>query len=217
MNQARGFRKNIKSYIIEKDLFKNGVIILNFIGQIENYNPENDQERNEKRIILEYIKQFPDNILLRENEFAHMTSSGFIMSKSLDKVLMIHHNIYNTWAWTGGHADGDTDLLYIALKEAKEETGVINIAPLFEDIASLDVLPVWSHIRRGKYVCAHLHLNSSYILIVDESEELKVNRNETSGVRWINVNDIEKFSNESNMILVYNRLIQKARKYSGVL
>ena len=43
---------------------------------------------------------------------------------------MIHHNIYNSWSWTGGHADGDKDLLYVAIKEAKEETGVKNIKAL---------------------------------------------------------------------------------------
>ncbi|WMM23788.1 GNAT family N-acetyltransferase [Tissierella sp. MB52-C2] len=46
------------------------------------------------------------------------------MNKSLDKVLMIHHNIRNTWAWTGGHVDGDSDFLHVAIKEAKEETGI---------------------------------------------------------------------------------------------
>ena len=49
-----------------------------------------------------------------------MTSSGLIFNKNLDKILMVHHNIYNTWSWTGGHADGEDDLLKVAIKEAKE-------------------------------------------------------------------------------------------------
>jgi 8-oxo-dGTP pyrophosphatase MutT (NUDIX family) len=183
---------------------------LNFKDQIAKYIPQNDIEENEKRVIEDYIKQFPHNILSRDNEFAHMTSSGFIMNPKLDKVLMIHHNIYNTWTWTGGHADGDTDLMEIALKEAWEETGVVNIKPLIEDIASLDIIPVWGHFKKGKYICAHLHLNASYILIADESEQLVLNKKETSGVRWISINELAKHSNEPFVLVIYNNLIKKA-------
>lgn len=184
---------------------------MNFIEQISEFVPQNEQEKSEKRVILDYIKKFPGNILLRENEFAHMTSSGFIMNKNLDKVLMIHHNIYNTWAWTGGHADGDNDLLYVAKKEAEEETGVSNIYPLTEKMMSLDIIPVWGHVKRGKYVATHLHLNSSYILIADEGEKLIINKEENSGVRWIPAKEIDKYSNEPQLITIYNKLIERAK------
>ena len=96
-------------------------------------------------------------MLVRENEIAHMTSSGFIVNKDRTKVLMIHHNIYNSWGWTGGHADGDSDLIAVAIKEAKEETGIKNANPITNDICSIDILPVNSHIKKGKYVASHLH------------------------------------------------------------
>jgi hypothetical protein len=88
---------------------------VDFRDQIRAFIPKDDREINEKRVIEDYIKQFSNNILFRDNEFAHITSSGFIMNEKLNKVLMIHHNIYKTWAWTGGHADGDTDLLEVAI------------------------------------------------------------------------------------------------------
>lgn len=182
-----------------------------FKNQILEYTPQNEQESSDKRVILDYIETFPDNILLRTNEFAHLTSSGFVMNKTLDKVLMIHHNIYNTWAWTGGHADGDTDLLYIALKEATEETGVTKLTPLDGKINSIDILPVWGHTKRDHYVSAHLHLNVSYILIADEDAVLHVNEDETSGVKWIPTDKIEDYSNEPDIITVYYKLIERAR------
>ncbi|MBQ1274492.1 MAG: NUDIX hydrolase [Cellulosilyticum sp.] len=177
------------------------------------YKPVNEQEEAEKRVILQYINEYPHNILLRENEFGHMTSSGFIMNKDLTKVLMIHHNIYNTWAWTGGHADGDEDLLYVAMKEAKEETGVEKIEPLMEEIASIDILPVWGHMKKGKYVATHMHLSVAYILIADEDQALHINEDENSGVKWIAIEDIEKYSNETEIISIYHKLIQKAKAY----
>lgn len=186
---------------------------MNYKEAIMAYKPVNEQEEAEKRVILQYINEYPHNILLRENEFGHMTSSGFIMNKDLTKVLMIHHNIYNTWAWTGGHADGDEDLLYVAMKEAKEETGVEKIEPLMEEIASIDILPVWGHMKKGKYVATHMHLSVAYILIADEDQALHINEDENSGVKWIAIEDIEKYSNETEIISIYHKLIQKAKAY----
>lgn len=177
------------------------------------YKPVNEQEASEKKVILDYINQYPHNILLRDNEFGHLTSSGFIMNKDLTKVLMIHHNIYNTWAWTGGHADGDEDLLYVAMKEAKEETGVTKIEPLMNEIASIDILPVWGHIKKGKYVATHMHLSVAYILIADEEQEIHINEEENSGVKWIAIEEIEKYCNEENIVPVYFKLIERARNY----
>ena len=186
---------------------------MNFIEAIKSYEPINEQEASEKEAILAYINTFPDNILTRENTFGHLTSSGFVMNKELTKVLMVHHNIYNTWAWTGGHADGEEDLLYVAIKEAKEETGIKEVVPLMEEIASVDILPVWGHVKKGKYVATHMHLNTAYILIADEKQTLEIKEDENSGVRWIAIEDIEKYSNEPEIIKVYHKLISRARSY----
>lgn len=85
---------------------------MNYLDDILRYRPEGPIEEKEKQIILDYIRLFPDTVLTRENEMGHLTSSGFVVNKSRDKVLFIFHNIYQSWAWTGGHADGDTDMLY---------------------------------------------------------------------------------------------------------
>lgn len=186
---------------------------MHYKEEILRYQPINEQEACEKRVILEYIDQFEDNILLRDNEFAHLTSSGFVMNKAQDKVLMVHHNIYKTWAWTGGHADGDEDLLHVAIKEAQEETGVKNIEPLIPEIASIDILPVWGHVKKGQYVATHMHLSVAYILIADEEEELIINEKENSGVKWIDIEKLESHCNEPEILIVYHKLITQARKY----
>ena len=98
---------------------------MSYVEDIAAYLPQSEAEAAEKEIILDYIRRYPDTILLRENRAAHMTASGFILSADGKWVLMAHHNIYRVWAWTGGHADGEGDLLKVALKEAEEETGLI--------------------------------------------------------------------------------------------
>ena len=121
-----------------------------YVDEIRAYTPQNEQEAADQRLILEYIRLFPDNILTRDNEIAHLSSSGFVVNADGTRVLMAHHNIYRVWAWTGGHADGEGDLLSVALREAREETGVEHIRPLSPAIASLDILPVWGHVKRDR-------------------------------------------------------------------
>ena len=190
---------------------------MDYIDEIRAFIPENDQEANDKAVILDYIEMFSHNILTRENQIAHMTSSGVILNATLDKMLMIHHNIYKTWAWTGGHTDGISDLLEVAVREAVEETGVSGIIPLTDVIASIDIIPVYGHVKKGKYVSSHLHLNASYILIADESAELLVNEAETSGVTWVPIDQIQKFSNEPYLVEIYDRIIAKAHRINRQL
>ncbi|NLL29984.1 MAG: NUDIX domain-containing protein, partial [Clostridiales bacterium] len=114
---------------------------MNWIDNIKNYIPYNEQEARDKETMLYAISNF-NNLLTRENPLAHFSSSGYIVNKDRTKVLMIYHNIYDSWSWTGGHTDGDEDFLHVAIKEAKEETGIKHIKPVSENIFSLDVLPV---------------------------------------------------------------------------
>ena len=185
---------------------------MKFIDQILKYKPVNEQDLSDKNIILNYINDYRQNILLRENFIAHMTSSGFVINRECTKVLMIFHKIYNTWTWTGGHADGMEDLLEVALKEAKEETGLKNLVSISDNVYSVDILPVWGHFKKGKYISAHLHLNTSFILIGDEREELIVNEEETNGVKWILIEDMIEHSKEPFLIEIYLRLIEKAKE-----
>ena len=182
-----------------------------YADEIRAYVPQSEQEATDQRIILEYIDQYPDTVLTRENEYAHITSSGFVVNADASKVLMAHHNIYRVWAWTGGHADGDGDLLGVALREAAEETGAAHIRPLGEGIASLDILPVWGHMKRGRYVAAHQHLNVTYLLLADEGGPLAVREGENTRVGWLPADRLLEYTNEWEMDGVYTKLLARAR------
>ena len=185
---------------------------MNWIEDIKNYKPYNEQEAKDKDLILKCIN-LHDDILTRENTIAHITSSGYIVNKSRTKVLMIYHKIYKSWAWTGGHADGNSDLIKVAIKEAQEETGIKHVKPIIDDICSIDILPVNAHIKRGKYVASHLHLSVAYLLEADENEKLVVKVDENSDVKWIDIDKIFEVINEEHMKDIYKKLIEKSKMY----
>lgn len=179
---------------------------------IEKFIPYNEQEEIDKKIMLNYIKDF-DDVLTRQNQYGHFTSSAFVLNKERTKILMVYHKIYNSWAWVGGHSDGDSNLLYVAMKEAKEETGIKNVEPISKDIYSLELINVNGHEKRGKYVGSHVHLNVTYLLEADENEEIHIKEDENSGVKWIPIDKILGASSEPWVRdRVYAKIIDKMKK-----
>ena len=185
--------------------------------QVESFVPCNEQEERDRENLLRWIDSGAD-ILTRKNEVAHLTASAWVMSPDRTKVLMAYHNLYDSWAWLGGHADGESDLLAVALREAEEESGVGAVCAVTGEILSVETLCVEGHEKRGQYVPCHLHLNVTYLLEADPSLPLKVKPDENSAVAWIAVEDIAKKSSEKWFVeRVYAKLCEKAKNYPPVL
>ncbi len=185
---------------------------MNLLEQVETYQPYNRQEEKDREFILSCLNHMPA-VFFRENTAAHMTASAWIVNKERTKVLMAYHKIYDSWAWLGGHADGETNLLAVALKEAREESGIVNIRPVIKDIFSLEVLTVDGHMKKGEYVSSHLHLNVTYLLEADESETLTIKEDENNALAWFTFRDALKASTESWFVEnIYTKLIDKMKQ-----
>lgn len=179
--------------------------------QILNYIPFNEQEERDKKLLLEWLSE-PD-VFERKNERAHFTASAWVVNPERTKVLMIYHNIYDSWAWMGGHADGEENLFAVAEREAKEESGITDIKAISEEIASVEILTVSGHEKHGKYVPSHLHLNATYFFEAPEEQELYVKPDENSGVMWMDMDDIKNKSSEKWFVeRIYPKLIEKTKK-----
>lgn len=187
---------------------------MNLLHDIENYIPVNEQEIVDKKIMQEYIRNNSD-FLTRENKVAHFTTSIWTVNKERNKTLMVYHNIYNSWSWIGGHADGEEDLSSAALRELKEETGVENARLVSKDIYSLEILTVNGHMKKGNYVPSHLHFNVTYLAEADEKQKLVINEEENKAVKWFELEDALRASSESWMVeRIYKKLIEKMNKIS---
>ena len=168
--------------------------------------PTCEQEERDQQLILAFMDAHPD-CLTRQNPVAHMTASAWIVNPSRDKVLMVYHNIYDSWSWTGGHADGDADLAAVAYREAQEETGIEALTPLMDGPVSLEVLTVDGHMKRGAYVSSHLHMNLTYLFEASEEQVLAAKEDENSGVAWIPREALEQHVSEPWMLKwIYKKL-----------
>ena len=179
--------------------------------EIQNYTPVNEQEVRDKALMLQYMESNSD-YLVRENEIAHFTTSIWTVNRERTKTLMVYHNIYDSWSWIGGHADGIEDLCCVALRELQEETGVANASLVSRDIFSLEILTVNGHMKKGIYVPSHLHFNVTYLAEADESEALIVKEDENQAVKWWSLEDALRVSKEPWMVeRIYKKLVGKCR------
>ena len=174
----------------------------------------NEQEQVDCQRISQFLVE-EENLLLRDNVKMHFTASAWVLNPSKNKVLMLYHNIYQSWSWSGGHADGEGDLLSVAMKEVKEESGLLSLTPLSDSPISIEILGVKPHYKKQKYVSAHLHLNYTILLHNTKEEKLKICPEENSKVDWLSPDEAVRSSTEAWMKPIYKKLNQKMRKYLG--
>ncbi len=183
---------------------------MNYIEATKNFVPLCQQEEKDKDFFLRFIENNPD-CLSRENDVAHFTASSWIVSPDRQNVLMVYHNIYDSWSWTGGHADGEADLAFVAQKELMEETGLTAPRLVSPSPISLEILTVDGHMKRGKYVHSHLHLNLTYLFEADEAEAIRIKADENSGVRWFSVEEMFNAVSEKWMAEnIYKKLCERS-------
>ncbi len=182
---------------------------MNLRNQIENYVPFDEAEEKIKNYLLKWIDTFKD-VLTRENEFGHFASSAFVVNKDRTKMLVVYHNIYDAWIFPGGHADGEEDLLSVAVREVEEETG-LKTKVLDDSIFAISASPITGHIKRGKYVPAHTHLDVVYLLEADDKEPLTFRKDESKGVKWISLEEATGKNIVDFIRPVHQRMINKLK------
>lgn len=180
------------------------------IEEIMAYEPFTEQEAADKKLFLDKL-QFQENLLTRENTDYHFSSSAWVINPSYDKVLMVYHNIYQSYSWTGGHADGCGDLLYVAKKELEEETGIHDYQLIHEGLFAFDILPVHEHYKKGQLIKEHYHINTAYLFMAKEDQMLHIKEDENSDVKWIDVAELDQAVTEEEMRPYYHKMMEKTR------
>nr|WP_325182739.1 NUDIX hydrolase [uncultured Oscillibacter sp.] len=167
---------------------------MNLTAQLRALRPWNPQEQRDRDTLLRLLEagQAPCG---REDP-AHLTASAWVASPDRRQVLLAYHNLYDSWAWLGGHADGERDLLSVALREVREESGLEEVRPVSPDIYSVEILTVDGHEKRGRYVSSHLHLNVTFLLEADPAAPVHRKADENSAVAWFGLEEAVAASTE---------------------
>lgn len=186
---------------------------MNIRKKIEKYIPFNEQEEADKQYFLDFIDTF-DDILTRDNKFGHFSASAFVVNKERTKMLVVYHNILKGWIYPGGHADGESNLLSVAVREVEEETGlkanVLNDGSIF----AINANPTQAHMKKDKFVSAHVHFDVIYLMEAEDKLPLSFRPDESQGVKWVDFEDATDESMVDFIRPVHKKLIEKLKSIS---
>ena len=125
------------------------------------------------------------SLLSRTSLPYHWTASAWIVDPRHQVVLLLLHPKLQRWLQPGGHADGDSDLRRVALKEAREETGIGSLRSDSDEIFDLDVTPIPACGQEP----AHLHVDARYFISADREAPLASSR-EAISVSWVSIDSL---------------------------
>ena len=116
------------------------------IQMLGDYKSDFQEENVFKKKMIVFINKH-DNCFERFLKIGHITASAWILNKDQTKALLMHHTKLDKWFQLGGHCDGNPNVLEVAIKEAQEESGIINIEPVSQDIFDIDIHQIKNRTR----------------------------------------------------------------------
>lgn len=170
---------------------------------INNYHPKNRLEQSFKQDLLAFIKANGD-CFKRSLQIGHITGSSWIVNQSCNKALLTHHNKLDRWLQLGGHADGDTDVIAVASREAYEESGLTSLRLISNEIFDIDI----HSIPGRKAEPQHLHYDIRFLFEADDEEPFHVS-SESKSLKWVPFQSLSDHTQHNESIL---RMAEKCRK-----
>lgn len=178
------------------------------IQWIKDYKPKSEREEKDRTHLLKMNPEFIGNT--RDKSY-HFTTASIVVNHEITKILFVYHKIYNSWGWPGGHVEGDEELFTSALRELYEETGLRYVVPVLDEPISMELQTVESHKRRGEFVDAHFHINFTFGFFGREDDMLKLNKEETKGVAWLDIDKLDYYVSEDYMLPIYKEMIHRIK------
>jgi 8-oxo-dGTP pyrophosphatase MutT (NUDIX family) len=170
------------------------------LSLLQNHHPKDLHEVQFTKQITTFVQQNPD-CFERSLLIGHVTGSAWILDKSHQFTLLTHHRKLDKWFQTGGHCDGDSDVLNVALKEAQEETGLSDIQIISPNIFDIDI----HEIPERKGVPAHLHYDVRFLLEADMNQPFTVS-SESTDLAWVALSEVSKLNDSESIV----RMVRKS-------
>ena len=194
--KGNGDSTHVALPFVKKEMNRESLIAL-----LKNHHADAEAEQAFIARFLDLLDH-PD-AFLRTHLPGHITGSAWIVDPSREFVLLTHHAKLNRWLQPGGHADGDENVLNVAMREAQEETGLPGLLLLRNEIFDVDIHPIPSR----KDFPEHLHYDIRFIFQAQMDEPLSVT-DESHALGWVHVNDLQKLTDNNLSML---RMADKTR------
>jgi len=153
---------------------------------------------------IRFVEAHPD-CLRRSCLAGHLTGSAWVLDPTRTQVLLTHHRKLDRWLQLGGHADGDPDLLAVALKEAREEGGITGLRVLSPEPFDVDRHRIPA---RGE-VPGHWHFDLRFLIEADPAERVVVS-DESHDVAWVPLAHVEKLNPDESMMRMVRKTLLSA-------
>jgi 8-oxo-dGTP pyrophosphatase MutT (NUDIX family) len=147
-----------------------------------------------------------EDCFLRDCQPGHITASSWIVSHDLERVLLTHHRKLGLWLQLGGHADGDPNALEVALREAREESGMQRFRVVESDATGLPFDLDVHRIPAHEHEPAHEHHDLRFLLVAEPGQSL-IMSHESNDLRWFSAAELPAILHEESLL----RMQRKAR------
>lgn len=169
------------------------------LDQLADYAAKHPDETETVGRFIDFVRTEGD-CFERSLAVGHVTGSAWIVNADGSQVLLTHHRKLDRWLQLGGHADGDPDVFAVALKEAREESGLSDFAAVIEGIFDLDIHPIPAR----KSDPEHLHYDVRYLLRATGATDYVVS-DESHDLRWVPLDEVTTLTTEDSM----TRMVRK--------
>lgn len=169
---------------------------------LRNYRTVYDEERAFISRFIELL-QHP-RAYQRDHLPGHITGSSWIINNDGSKVLLVKHAALHKWLQPGGHADGDENVLRVALREANEETGLKDLVPVGQGFLDIDIHSIPA--RKDLSFPQHDHYDVRFLFQADEAEKLQIS-DESTDLKWIELRNLENFNAEPSILRLRSKLV----------
>lgn len=167
---------------------------------LAHYRPYDRDEHAMYDRLCRFVEQEP-RCFERSLATGHITGSAWIVDHARTHVLLTHHRKLDRWLQLGGHADGETDILNVALREAREESGLEEVTPLSNGIFDIDVHVIPAREAEPE----HLHFDVRWLLEADRNPSLVVS-SESKDLAWVDLNELHHLSTDRSMLRMAEKL-----------
>lgn len=174
---------------------------------LDAYDPFHPEEIQYKHDMLHFVKNNA-RCFERSLETGHMTASSWLVSQDGSQALLMHHTKLNRWLQLGGHADGHSNLLEVAKKEAREESGITHIEAIAAEIFDIDIHLIPENLKEK----AHYHYDVRFLLQVKSFERVQGNH-ESKELLWISKDPSGLPTKETSIVRMFTKWIKRSNVF----